>query len=396
MGSHSIELDDIESFESIELDEVYDITVDQEHCYFLDCGKLILVHNSSKSFSIIQLLIYLATTEKVSISVTSCAFPHLRRGVLRDFMVIMEDWNLYDPERHTITEQLYKFPNGSYIEFFSADNALKVRGPGRDILFINEANLIDFDTFTQLSLRTKKTVFIDFNPAEEFNYIYDKLIPRDDSVLIKSTYKDNPFLPIEQVKEIERLKDLDPNFWQVYGMGERGSAQSTIYGKFDLYEYEPPYDYCFGLDFGFNHPNALVKCHYNDGELWFQQMLYQSHLTTPELVDLIKPMVGNKYVYCDTARPEIIEELKRAGINALLANKNVKEGINWIRANKINIHKNSVDLQKEWRQYKWKTNASGDVIDEPVKVFDDLCDSARYSAMSFKNVYNQPVIFGFR
>lgn len=363
-------------------------------------GKRIIINQggsrSSKSFSIIQLLIFLATSEKVSISVTSCAFPHLRRGVLRDFTLIMEDWNLYNPENHTITEQLYRFPNGSYIEFFSADNALKVRGPGRDILFINEANLIDFDTFTQLSLRTKKTVFIDFNPAEEFNYIYDKLVPRNDSVLIKSSYKDNPFLPIEQIKEIERLKDLDPNFWQVYGLGERGTSQSTIYGKFDLYEYEPPYDYCFGLDFGFNHPNALVKCHYNDGELWAQQMLYQSHMTTPELIEVIKPMVGNKYVYCDTARPEIIEELRRAGINAVNANKNVKEGINWIRSNKVNIHKNSIDLQKEFRQYKWKSTPSGETIDEPVKVFDDLCDSFRYSAMSFKNSYTAPVLMGFR
>jgi len=363
-------------------------------------GKRIIINQggsrSSKSFSLIQLLIYLATNEKVSISVTSCAFPHLRRGVLRDFMIIMEDWNLYNPERHTITEQLYKFPNGSYIEFFSADNALKVRGPGRDILFINEANLIDFDTFTQLSLRTKKTVFIDFNPAEEFNYIYDKLVIRDDAVLIKSSYKDNPFLPIEQIKEIERLKDIDKNFWQVYGLGERGTGQSTIYGGFELYENEPGFDYCFGLDFGFNHPNALVKCHYYDGELWFKQMLYQSHMTTPELIEAIKPIVTNNYVYCDTARPEIIEELRRSGINAMNANKNVKEGINWIRSNKVYIHKHSTDLQKEWRQYKWKTNANGEAMDEPVKIFDDLCDSARYGAISFKNQYTAPVLMGFR
>jgi phage terminase large subunit len=125
-------------------------------------------------------------------------------------------------------------------------------------------------------------------------------------------------------------------------------------------------------------------------------MLYQSHLTTPELIEIIKPMVGNKYIYCDSARPEIIEELKRAGINAFQANKNVKEGINWIRSNKVNIHKTSIDLQKEWRQYKWKSNSNGEIIDEPVKVFDDLCDSSRYGAISFKNAYTAPVLMGFR
>src|SRR5688572_9720877 len=127
-----------------------------------EIGKRLIINQggsrSSKSFSLIQLIIWIAKTQKVSISIVSCAFPHLRRGVMRDFMIIMQDWNLYNPEFHTKTEHVYKFENGSYVEFFSVDNALKVRGPGRDILFINEANLISFETFTQLAMRTKKTI----------------------------------------------------------------------------------------------------------------------------------------------------------------------------------------------------------------------------------------------
>jgi len=225
-------------------------------------GKRFIINQggsrSGKSYSIIQLLIGLALKERLSISICSIAYPHLRKGVIRDFMEIMEVSELYDPMAHSITESLYRFPNGSYMEFFSVDNSLKVRGPGRDILFINEANLIQRETFEQLNMRTKKSVFIDYNPADENHWIYDRLLPLAETAFIQTTYLDNPFLPAIQRKQIEALKDVDPNLWKVYGMGERGTTQDTIYHKFELY-YEVDFDYCFGLDFGFNHPNALVR-----------------------------------------------------------------------------------------------------------------------------------------
>jgi phage terminase large subunit len=352
---------------------------------------------SGKTYSIIQLLIFLCLNPnyKFSISIVSISFPHLRRGAMRDFMQIMDTIGLYDESAHNMTESVYTFPTGSYIEFFSADDSGKVRGPGRDILFINEANLFNEETFRQLNIRTKKVVFMDYNPADEFHWIYDNIIPQPETTFIKSTYLDNPFLPIEQIREIERLKSVDDNFWRVYGLGERGVTQETIYPNFDYYDTAPPVDYCFGLDFGFNHPNALVKCYYNDGKIWLEQCYYKSHVTTPELIDIVKPIVGQKFVYCDYSRPEIIEELRRAGINAYEANKNVKEGINWLRSNKVYIHRNSLDLQKEWRQYKWKTKPSGEVLDEPVKAFDDLADASRYAAISFKDSA-QPTIMFYR
>jgi len=350
---------------------------------------------SSKTYSILQVLIVIALKVRLSVSAVSISFPHLRRGAIRDFKEIMEAMGLYDPEAHTITDQTYHFKNGSYIEFFSADDSGKVRGPGRDILFINEANLFNEETFRQLNVRTKRKVFLDYNPADAIHWIYDTILPRQDTIFIQSTYKDNPFLPAEQVAQIESYQSADPEFWRVYGMGERGAGQAAIFSHFDYYDYVD-YDYNFGLDFGFNHPNALVKCHYDDGRLYFEQCLYRSHVTTPELIDLIKPIVTSKYVYCDTARPEIITELRRAGINAYEATKNVKEGIDWMRSNRLYIQRNSIDLQKEMRQYKWKTKPNGEVLDEPVKIFDDLCDASRYAAMSFKNTYTAPVIFGHR
>lgn len=361
-------------------------------------GKRFVVNQggtrSGKTYSIIQLLIGLAFKEKYHISVISHAYPHLRKGAIRDFMEIMERSDIYDPDSHSLTESTYFFPNGSIIEFFSADQSAKVRGPGRDIMFINEANLLNLDTFRQLNVRTRKTVFIDYNPADEFHWIYDEILPKKETAFIQSTYLDNPFISKEQAQQIEDLKDTDPVFWQVYGLGERGSTQDTIYHKFELYDSIDPYlDYCFGLDFGFTHPTALAKVSAYDNSLYFEQCIYESHLDTGTLIDRIKPIVGDKEVHCDSARPEIIHDLVAAGINAFATKKyegSVKDGIDWIRQHRIFVHRDSVDLQKEFRSYKWKRKITGEVLDEPVKAFDDLMDACRYGAFSFKHNFSEP------
>jgi phage terminase large subunit len=290
---------------------------------------------------------------------------------------------IYKREYHSLTDQTYHFPNGSYIEFFSADDSGKVRGPGRDILFCNEVNLFPKDTFEQLNLRTRKTVFMDYNPADEFHWLYDRILPLPDCEFIQSTYLDNPFLPIEQIRQIESLKDADPDLWRVYGLGERGATSNVIFPKWQTYTGDIHGDSCYGLDFGFNHPNALCKVTYNDGKLYFEEKFYASHVTTPELIEAIKPLVDNDYVYCDSARPDIIQELRNAGINAREADKDVKGGINWMKSNTIFVHQTSANMQKELRTYKWKTKTNGEILDQPIKLYDDLIDAARYASISY-------------
>jgi phage terminase large subunit len=359
-------------------------------------GKKLIVNQggsrSGKTYGIIKLLIGLALKERLHISICSVAFPHLRRGAMRDWQEIMDNYNLYDPGAHYKTDQSYTFPNGSMMEFFSVDDSMKVRGPGRDILFLNEANLINNDTFRQLKIRTRKVCFLDYNPADEFHWIYDEVLHDPDCAFIKTTYLDNPFLTLKQKHDIEAFKEIDPNFWRVYGLGERGTSEATIYPRFNLFNSNLNLDYCFGLDFGFNHPNALIKVAQEENNLYWEEMLYQSHMTTPDLIQAIKPIVGQKFVYCDSARPEVIEELRRAGINAYGANKNVKEGIDFVRSHNLFIHQNSVNTQKEVRSYKWKTTPDGRILDEPVKAFDDATDAGRYGSISFKNSYTAPIL----
>lgn len=354
-------------------------------------GYRVIAHQggtrSGKTYGIEDVLIGIAYRTNLKISVTSISLPHLKKGAMRDWRTLMEEKGFYDPLNHNMTDLTYYYPKGSYIEFFSVDDSKRVRGPGRDILHINEANLLTLDTWRQLVLRTRKTIILDWNPAEEFHWIYDEVLNRDDCKFIQTTYKDNPFLLPDQVKEIERLKDVDPDFWRVFGMGERGTSANTVYQKFDLFEEWPDIDYCFGLDFGFVHPNALVKVGEEEDAIFFEEMLYQPGLSTPQLIAEIKPIVGNKYVHCDSARPEIIAEMRAAGINAYPTKKyegSVKDGIDYIRSKRRFVHRESVNFQKEMRSYKWKVRSNGQILDEPVKVFDDLMDAGRYGAVSYR------------
>jgi phage terminase large subunit len=310
------------------------------------------------------------------------AFPHLRKGAMRDWRKIMEDFKLYDPNSHMKTEQLYTYPTGSYTEFFSVDNALKVRGPGRDILFINEANIIDYDTFRQLLLRTKKCIFIDYNPADEFHWIYDKVLTRSDCKFIKSTYLDNPFLPHEQIKEIESYRDSDPNFWRIYGEGERGHSEGVIYTHWANYTDNISGHSVYGLDFGYNNPTSLVKVTEKDKNLYAEEVIYQSHLTNQDLIALLRThLPSGATIYGDAAEPARIEEIRRAGFKIAPANKNVKEGIDFVKSRKLFIHGSSANLLKEIKSYKFK---DGTKNEEPVKLNDHGCDALRYAAISFK------------
>lgn len=302
---------------------------------------------------------------------------------MRDWRKIMEDFGLYEESAHMKTEQLYTYPNGSYIEFFSVDNALKVRGPGRDIVFVNECNLIEYDTLRQLLLRTKQCAIIDYNPADEFHWIYDKIITRPNCHFVKTTYLDNPFLGYEQIKEIESYREVDENFWRIYGEGERGHSEGVIFTHWDTYHSDITGNTSYGLDFGYNNPTALVKVTEKDKDIYAEEVLYQSHLTNPDLIQSLKQLVPrHAVIYCDTAEPARIEELKRAGIQARPADKDVKGGILFLKSRKLHIHAQSANLLKEIKSYKFMGKENKDLI--PLKVNDHACDAMRYSTTGLR------------
>lgn len=346
---------------------------------------------SGKTYGVIKLLIALALKEKLAFSVTSVAFPHLRRGAMRDWREIMENNHLYDQGAHVRTEQLYKYPSGSYMEFFSVDNNLKVRGPGRDILFINECNLVDEDTFRQLDLRTRKCIFIDYNPADEFHWLYDTVLKSPKTYFIKSTFRDNPFIPKDQLETILSYKELDENFWRIYGEGERGHSEGVIYTHWQPYSGTVNGETVYGLDFGYNNPTSLVRVTNSDGGLFWEEKIYQSHLTNPDLIDLLKQFVKpHEPILCDSAEPARIAEIKKAGFNAIPANKDVKEGILFVKSRKLNIHSQSANLLKEVKSYKYLSKSEA-LQEVPLKLNDHAMDAGRYGSLYFKKPKTSPI-----
>lgn len=333
---------------------------------------------SSKTYSILMLLNYLALNSQDTYSVVSCTFPHLQKGAYRDWKKIMYDWDIYDEQNHNKTYHTYTWPDNNYTEFFSVDQPEKVRGPSRDVLFINEANLISKETFTQLNIRTRKTVFMDYNPADEFHWIYDDILTRDDCFFIKSTYKDNPFLPPEQVKEIEMLQKTDKNKWRVYGLGERGVSEATVYTHYQ-YGTTDKGNVIYGLDFGYNNPTALVEVRIYDNAYYVKELLYRTHVTNNELIDFLKQNGIRGRIYADAAEPNRIAEIKRASIDIMPADKDVNKGIDKVKSSILFLDKKSFNLVKEAKNYKFLTNLDGQVLEKPDKSNDHLMDAMRYA-----------------
>ena len=351
---------------------------------------------SSKTYSLCQLIIIYALSEpdKV-ISIVRKTFPSLRSTVMRDFFEVLKGMDLYDRNSHNKTEHIYQFPNGSIVEFFSTDDEQKIRGRKRDLCWANEANELFYDDYLQLNMRTTGKFIVDYNPSDANCWIYDLAI--DDKIIIKSTYKDNPFLEDSIIKQIENLQYTDQALWTIYGLGERSTSRKNIYSNWEFVETKPErfQNYVYGLDFGFNHPTALVKVYYFENELFIETILYQSYLTTTDLVNTFKQLGVNnkKEMMADYARPEIIQELRLNDFNVQNATKHVNKGIDNIKTFKVFGLLKDKDLQKEYDNYMWRK--VGDTItDEPVKLFDDAMDAARYAVYYIKQQFynNSPLI----
>ncbi|TGD80293.1 PBSX family phage terminase large subunit [Hymenobacter wooponensis] len=344
---------------------------------------------SSKTVSLVQLAIYLCLTQPgILFSIVRETLPALTATVLRDFEEQLAALELHKVlDSHNKKDHLYTFPNGSQVEDFSIDDAQKIRGRKRDYLLANEANELRLDDWRQLIFLTSRVLFIDYNPSEEFHWLYDEVVPRQDCVFIQSTYRDNPFLPATILHEIKLLEAADPNYWRVYGLGERGVAGTTIFTHWQQCATVPAHAQHkrYGLDFGYNHPTSLVEINETPEARYWQQRLYQSQLTTPDLIEHLKRLIPNKRdtIYADHARPEIIEDIRRAGFHITEADKAVKAGIDDVKSKPLFVTADSVDLIKELRAYKWKTLRSGVILDEPVKVNDDVIDAGRYGTYSY-------------
>jgi phage terminase large subunit len=355
------------------------------------CTKRVQVHQggtrSGKTYSLLLVLIELCYQNKnAGATITICrkTFPALRASVMRDFFEILNREDAYSEEFHNKSEATYIL-FGNLVEFISVDQPQKVRGRKRDVLYINEANELTLEDWRQLLIRTTGNILLDYNPSEEFHWIYNDVIPRDDAAFFQTTYKDNPHLDPALIAEIERLKDADSNFWRVYGLGERGQSRSTIFNHYiQVEEIGAEWRLLgYGLDFGYtNDPTACVAVYTNGAGFLFDEVMYQTGLSNRQIAQLLN--VGKSQVVADSAEPKSIDELHGYGLNVHPAKKgpdSVRAGIQFLHSRPMAVTSRSVNLIKELRNYKWREDKNGRVLNEPVDAFNHAIDAARYAAM---------------
>lgn len=347
--------------------------------------------SASKTISILLFLINLAQNDKraTTTSIVSESFPHLKRGAIKDFLDILSTHGYFQDERWNKTDATYTFETGSKIEFFSADQPGKVRGPRRDRLFMNEANNMPYETFDQLEVRTKEFVILDWNPTNEF-WFYDEVQnKRDDVEHLILTYKDNEALDEAIVRSIEQRKNR-AGWWQVYGLGQLGEVEGKIYKEWQILE-DIPHEARlerYGLDFGYsNDPSAIVAVYYYNGGYILDEITFRKGMSNKQLADTILNS-KDALVIADSAEPKSIDEIKSYGVEILPTKKgkdSVVHGIQLVQRQRISMTKRSVNLIKEYRNYLWVTDKNGRILNEPEHTFSHSMDAVRYAIESMVN-----------
>ena len=346
--------------------------------------------SAGKTFGIIPILIDRCCREKgLEVSVVSESVPHLKRGALKDFLKIMRLTNRFNENNYNKSDRKYTFSNGSFIEFFSPESILGAR---RDVLYINECNRgITFYDYHQLSIRTAQDIYLDYNPANPF-WVQAELMNDDDVDFLILTYKDNEALSKTIIDDIEKAKEkaVDSkyweNWWNVYGLGLMGTVEGVVFGEFNAVD-EFPTDckwIVFGMDFGYsNDPTTLIKIGMKEGELYLEQLIYQTGLTNTDLNLKLKELnIDRGEIVADSADPKSIEELKRMGWNirgAVKGKDSIINGIDLIKRHKCNITKDSLDLIKEWRGYSYLFDKGlNRYTNSPIDLLNHCIDAIRY------------------
>ena len=349
--------------------------------------------SAGKTFGILPILIdRCIRTPYLETSVVSESIPHLRRGAMKDFLKIMIETNRFRDNQWNRSSLKYTFTNGSYIEFFSVEQPDKLRGARRNVLYVNEANNVPFEAYTQLSIRTSGDIWIDFNPTANF-WAHKEVVAQQDADFITLTYLDNEALPqtivddIESARERAKTSEYWNNWWKVYGLGQIGSLEGVCIKEWK--EIKLPLEarlLCYGMDFGYsNDPSTLIALYkYNDAYI-FDEVIYQKKLLNSDISDLFKTHSINGIVYADSAEPKSIAELRTYGHKVVPCTKgkdSIVYGINLINQNEIFVTSRSKNLIKELQSYTWMKDREGNTINKPIDSFNHCIDAARYAITS--------------
>lgn len=348
---------------------------------------------ASKTISILVWLIdYAQSTKDELISVVSESYPHLSGGAMLDFENIMKAHKYWNDNRWVKSPRsTYTFETGSKIEFISIDSYGKAHGPRRDVLFINECNNLDYKIADQLITRTRKIVWLDWNPSEEFWFYTEIKDKRDDVDFITVTYKDNEALDKITIQEIESHKG-NKSWWTVYGEGQLGEIEGRIYTGWKIID-EIPHEAKlerYGIDFGYSQdPTVIEAVYYYNGGLIIDEVTYQKGLSNKTIADILMNK-EQALVIADSAEPKSIDELCSYGVNVMGAVKgqgSVMQGIQYVQSQKISITSRSTRTIKAYRNYLFMEDKNGTIINKPddtIHEWSNPMDALRYAIQSMR------------
>jgi phage terminase large subunit len=347
---------------------------------------------SGKTYAILQYLIVKALQETQNITVVRRTVPSLKRSVIKDFKEIMLELGIWSNDSYNISDRVYSFSNGSFLSFVNTDDAEKLRGVKSNILFIDEASEQHEESYFQLSIRTSGEIILAYNPTVS---PYHFLRNMDDCEKFVTTYKDNPYLPEQMVKEIEALEFKNPKYWSIYGLGEYTVNDKAVFQNFQILEEFPTHELVgFGMDFGFSQdPTAMVAVHKHHDMLYVREVMYDRGLTTQDIVKRLQSLnIGKTEIWADSAEPRLIEEIYRSGFNIKPVKKgpdSINFGISVLQNFGLVIDKKSTHLIDELYGYEYITDKNGIVLDKPQDFNNHLIDALRYLAMSRLSIKQQ-------
>jgi len=348
---------------------------------------------SGKSFSALQWLLVRALSEpNIVISIVRKSFPSMRVSIMRDFTAILKELEIWNEENWSATEHIYGFDNGSMIEFMSIDSSEKRKGSARDYLFVDEANELSREDWFQLFIRTRKKSIIAYNPSfGTNNYIFTEIQTHPEADLYISTFLDNPYLEKQLVEEIERLKEINPEYYKIYGMGLPGNNVGTIFSINIIDEIPEEAEFvAFGMDFGFSiDPTALVAIWKRENDLYIEELIYQKGMVTSDIANRLKELdVAREEIWADSAEGRLIEELYRLGFNIKPVKKgkdSIRMGIDLMMQYRLNVKKSSINIVKEFGEYVWMVDKNGNFENVPVDYSNHSIDAIRYVCMERLN-----------
>jgi phage terminase large subunit len=343
---------------------------------------------SGKTYNTVLFLVMrLLACPGTLLSIVRKTLPALKGSVYRDFEAIMRSLSLWDPKAYNKSEMIYRYTNGSEVEFFSTDNEQKLRGRKRDILFVNEANEVSFMEWKQLKMRTTTLSILDYNPSFGDDHWLCQLNADHGTYHFTTTYRDNPFLEQNIIDEIESYRSLNPSLWRVYGAGLQAVIEGAVYPEYDIVDDIPKSARrrWGAIDFGFtNDPTAILEVAVDGKDFYIDEIAYQTGMVSGDIISVCRQSLGRHKIICESADPRLVEELYRSGLNVHAVRKfkgSVEAGISKAHEYRLKVTRRSVNVIKELKNYTYQQDRGGRWLNTPIDAYNHACDAFRYVIM---------------